>query len=316
MKKLLKAGVAAFAALTMAGSAIAADWTPPGPITLMIGFRAGGGADTQARLIAEALEAKLGWKFLPQQVTGKGGVNLLTELAKAPNDGTAIGMVVTESLGYNLATSGSKLTAEDFTGLTTTAGFQMGIVAKTDRGWKDMNDVIAAMRNGETISFGVMSPRLADLTYLLEKAQGVQFNMVNFKGGKAVLNAINAGDVDVGYVAGVQAKGVKAGELVDLASAIDKPLTLSPNAPTLQDLRVKFSAEGYFVFVGPKGMPAEAQKALGDAIASVASDPDAKVAGIINRAFGGPSIIKGAELDGVLKAAYDDAGALVAAVNE
>lgn len=61
---------------SFATGALAEDWTPPGPIKLMIAFAAGGCADTQARLIAEDLEAKLGWKFIPEQITGKGGMNL------------------------------------------------------------------------------------------------------------------------------------------------------------------------------------------------------------------------------------------------
>ena len=65
MKRILKSAVAALGLAAMATGAFAADWTPPGPIKLMIGFAAGGGADTQARLIAEALEAKMGLKFIP-----------------------------------------------------------------------------------------------------------------------------------------------------------------------------------------------------------------------------------------------------------
>ena len=71
----------------------AADWAPPGPIKLMIAFAAGGGADTQALLIAEEIEASTGWKFIPENVTGKGGVNLLNAMTvsythlRAPRDG-------------------------------------------------------------------------------------------------------------------------------------------------------------------------------------------------------------------------------------
>jgi tripartite-type tricarboxylate transporter receptor subunit TctC len=106
----------------------------------MIGFAAGGGADTQARLIAEALEEKMGWKFIPEQVTGKGGVTLLAAMKDQPNDGTVIGLVVTESLGYNLAAANSGTTPADFTGLSTTAGFQMGIVSLSSKGvWRIIN---------------------------------------------------------------------------------------------------------------------------------------------------------------------------------
>ena len=34
---------------------------------MMIAFKAGGGADTQARMIAEELEARHGWKIISEQ---------------------------------------------------------------------------------------------------------------------------------------------------------------------------------------------------------------------------------------------------------
>jgi tripartite-type tricarboxylate transporter receptor subunit TctC len=316
MKRIFKAGIAALGAAVVATSAFAADWTPPGPIKLMIGFKAGGGADTQARLIAEELEARMGWKFIPEQVPGKGGLNLANALKGQPNDGTAIGLVVTETLGYNMAAANAGMTPDDFTGLTTTAGFQMGVVARTDKGWATFDDMIAAAKAGQEVRFGAMSPKLADLAYLLGKAQGVDFNIVNVKGGKGVMNGVNAGDLDVGFMAGIQAKGVAAGDLVNLASALSVPLVQTPEAPTFGDLGVEFSADGYFVFIGPAGMPDEARAALSDAIASVVKDDSTKAGGLIKKAFGGPAIISGDALTQLLADDYASAGALLAAASE
>lgn len=223
MKRILKAAVAAASLAAMSTGAFASDWTPPGPIKLMIAFKAGGGADTQARLIAEDLEAKMGWQFIPEQVTGKGGMNLVMALKDQPNDGSVIGMVVTEAMGYNMKVADAGVTPSDYTAITTTAGFQMGVVSKTDKGWKSFDDMIAAAKEGP-LRFGAMSPKLADLAYLLGKAQGVEFNIVNVKGGKGVMNGVNAGDLDLGFMAGIQGKGVAAGDLVNLASALSEPL--------------------------------------------------------------------------------------------
>lgn len=316
MKRILKAGVVALGLALTATTAMAADWVPPGPIKMMIAFRAGGGADTQARLIAEALEAKLGWKFIPEQVTGKGGVNLLAALKDQPNDGTAIGMVVTESLGYNLAAANAGITPADFTGISTTAGFQMGIVSLSTKGWNTFADVVAAAKGGQDIRFGVMSPRLADLAYLLGKAQGIKLNIVSVKGGKAVMNGVNAGDLDVGFMAGIQGKGVAAGDLVNLASGLSTPLKQTPDAPTLANLGVGYNSDGYFVFVGPAGMPTEAREALATAIASVAADESTKAGGIIKKAFGGAATITGEELSTLLANGYKETASLLAAAAE
>jgi len=295
----------------------ATDWQPPGPVKLMIAFAAGGGADTQARLIAEEIEAASGWKFIPENVTGKGGLNLLNALKGQPNDGTVIGMAITESLGYNrVAAGGAGMKLSDFTALTTTAGFQMGLVAKTDSDFKSFEDVVTAARGGKAIRFGVMSPRLADLAYLLGKAHDVEFNIVSLKGGKAVMNALNAGDVDIGWGAGIQTKAVKAGDMVNLISAISRPLDVSPDAPLMTDVGVDFNAEGFFMFVAPGGMEDNVRSALADALSAVAANPETKAGGLILKAFGGAEVIKGDALDALLIDGTNASEALLKAASE
>ena len=205
MKSIFKTALAAtaiFAAGTL--GAVAEDWKPNGPIKMVIAFTAGGGADTSGRLIADEVTAATGWEIIPEQVTGKGGINALTALKDMPNDGSAIALIVTESAGYNLAAAkGSGMTPADFTGLTTTAGFQMGVVSKAETGWSSFQDMVDAAKGGKDIRFGVMSPKLADIAYLLAEANGVEFNIISVKGGRAVMNGVTAGDMDVGFMAGI-----------------------------------------------------------------------------------------------------------------
>ena len=172
----------------------------------------------------------------------------------------------------------------------------MGLVARTDKGWKTFDDMIAAAKT-EKLRFGVMSPRLADLAYMVGKANDVDFNIVSVKGGKAVMNGLNAGDLDIGWGAGIQTKAVKAGEMVNLLSGLSYKLDASPEAPLMKDVGVEFVADGYFLIAGPAGMPAEARDAIANAIADIVNDSSSKANGIINKAFGGPKVIMGADLD-------------------
>ncbi|WP_161594620.1 tripartite tricarboxylate transporter substrate-binding protein [Marimonas lutisalis] len=316
MKQFLKAAATALGLAAFATSAIASDWTPPGPIKMMIAFTAGGGADTQARLVAEDIEAKLGWQFIPEQVTGKGGMNLAMAIKDQPNDGTVIGMVVTETLGYNMRAANAGVEPSDFTAISTTAGFQMGIVSQSSKGWKTFADVVEAAKGGQEIRFGVMSPKLADLAYLLGKAQGVEFNIIQVKGGKAVMNGVMAGDMDLGFMAGIQAKGVAAGDLVNLASGLSEPLKQTPEAPTLADLGVQYNSDGYFAFIGPAGMPAEARDAIATAIADAISTEGNKSNGMITKAFGGPVVIAGDAFQVMAEKDFAAAGELMSAASE
>lgn len=315
MNKILKAItlIAIFSVASISGvQADGNDWKPSGPIKMIIAFAAGGGADTQARLIADDIQKATGWEVIPEQVTGKGGVNALVALMDMPADGTAIAMVVTESLGYNAAASkGSGIVPLGFTGLTTTAGFQMGVVAKANKGWDSFEDMLAEAKKGN-LRFGTMSPRLSDLAFLLGEAQGVEFNIVQVAGGRAVMNGVQAGDMDLGFMAGIQRKGVASGDLVNLASALSKPLVQTPDAPTFSDLGIQFNADGYFVFVAPGGMDPKARDAITAAI--VEATKSGQASEMINNAFGGAVTIQGAELDALLQNDFESATALMEAV--
>ncbi len=316
MNNFVKAAAAAMALTASTIGAAAQDWTPPGPIKLMIAFAAGGGADTQARLIAEDLEAELGWNFIPEQVTGKGGLNLAMAIKDEPADGTVIGMVVAETLGYNMYVAEAGVTPEDFTAITTTAGFQMGIVARAEKGWTDFADVLAAAKGGEAIRFGTMSDKLSDLAYLLGRENGTEFNIVQVRGGRDVLNGVNAGDMDLGFMAGIQTAGVASGELVNLASALSTPLEQTPDAPMMSAFGVDYNADGYFMFIGPAGMPDAVRAALARAIEGVVTRDGSKSNGMITKAFGGPAVLQGEVLDGFLAAEWAAAEALLAEASQ
>lgn len=317
MTSILSSLCMAAALAAAAATANASDWIPPGPIKMLIGFHAGGGADTQARFIAEELEKRHGWVVIPKQVTGKGGLNLAAALKSAPADGTVIGIAVTETFGYNMAAApNAGMTPTDFTGLTTTAGFQMGVVSLREKGWSTIEDAFAEAEGGAQLRFGVMSPRLADIAYLLGKANGVAFNIVEVRGGRAVLDGVNAGDLDLGFMAGIQSNGVAAGDLVNLASALSEPLKQTPEAPTFADLGMSFNSDGQFVFVAPAGLPGDVQKALASAISDVVSDPETEAGQLIAKAFGGPVVVTGDALQAQMAADYVAARELLLAASQ
>lgn len=311
--------VAAATIFTVAGlGASAQGWTPPGPVTIKIGFGAGGGADSMSRLLAQELGTRLGWEVIPENVAGRGGMAVLMELLGEPADGLTIGVSVTDSFTYQLLTAeGIDFTADDFTFLSTLTGSQMGIVARSDRGWTTFWDVIEAARAGENISVGVMNDKLADATYALGAANGVEFTSVLVQGGRAGLNGVIAQDVDVAWVAGLQAPGVAAGDLVNLLAAEDTPLSASPDAPLVSEFNVPFSSFGAsFLVFGPPDMPEEIVSAYTSAIAEILSDPDSQLVAMLNNTFSGPQVVQGDDLRALVARRAVEAAALLAAIGE
>jgi tripartite-type tricarboxylate transporter receptor subunit TctC len=309
---LMLVAIAAFAMLPALTAF--AEWTPGGPIKLLVAFRAGGGTDTQARMIAEELEARKGWKIIPGNVTGKGGAVLAKKIKDEPNDGLTIGMAVTETFSYGMiAAKNPGYSADDFTYLTTTTGSQMGVVAMTGNGWKNFDDVVAATKGGKQMRFGVMSPKLADGAYLLGKQYGVDFNIVMLKGGKGVMNALNAGDIDIGWGAGIQTKAVLAGDMINLLSGETTRLHISPDAPTMTEIGVPYDFGAKFVFFAPAGIPEEARTTLSSAIGEIINDKSTKASQFVTKAFSGPLVIAGDELTRHIKGKITASRELMAA---
>jgi tripartite-type tricarboxylate transporter receptor subunit TctC len=282
---------------------------------MLIAFAAGGGADTQARMIASEIEAAKGWKIIPEQATGKGGLNAVKALNTEPADGSAIAMIVTETLGYNSAAAGTA-GPDAATPITTTAGTEMAVVALAEKEYGTLADVIDAAKGGAEIRFGTMSPALSDLAYVIGKENGVEFNIVQVRGGRAVMDGLNAGDMDIGFGAGIQARAVAAGDMVELASAKTGPLAGTPDAPTLDDFGVAFTNDTMFMIVGPAGLDPAARDAIANAIAEVLGADGSEAAGFIQKGFGGVKMIQGEDLTGLIANAYEQANGLLDASSE
>ena len=313
MKRLLPLGLLAAVAFVPSAQA---EWKPAGPITLNIGFKAGGGTDTQARLIGEALQAKKGWKFIYKNVTGKGGANLARTLKGGASDGLTLGMAVTSTFTYQpLISKKAGYSSSDFDYIITTAPTQMGLVVRADTGWKTVDDMVSAAKGGKQLKFAIMSPRLADAAYLIGEKYGIKFNNVKARGGRGVLNGLMAKDVDIGFIAGIHVKGVKAGELVNLLSAESSRLTMSPEVPTLKEIGIPYDFGVTFIVFAPKGVPADAKAAIAAAFTEVLSDENSKARKFVQRAFGTPPLQSGADLDKKIGKELADNKKILATIN-
>ena len=307
-----KGAVAALALVALTGTAQAEDWKPSGPIKMMVAFQAGGGVDTMARLLAEELSARQGWDIIPENLPGKGGATMAAELKDEPADGLSIGVTVDEATTYGVqAIRNPGYTIEDFDYISTITGTQMGVIAKSSRGWKNLGDVIDAAKAGEKITFGAMSPMLADAIYIIGKNNGVEFTTVMVKGGKGGLNGVVADDLDVAWAAGVQTPGVKAGDIVNLVSAEASPLKISPDAPMVSDYNVPFVFGSKFIVTAPAGLPDDVKATYMAAIADILNDPESKVSAFANKAFSGPVVIQGDDLRSAVDALYESYGTLL-----
>jgi tripartite-type tricarboxylate transporter receptor subunit TctC len=257
-------------------AALAADF-PTKPITLIVGFAAGGQTDVQARAVANAASKELGQPIVVVNRPGMAATLGPAQMAEtaAPD-------------GYTLAVLPATLTRiphvnkvkfdprKDFTLLLKVTSFNFGLVVKADSPFKSIHQLIDYARaNPGKLSYGTSgvggSPHIA--VERLSKATGVEFNMVPFSGATPIFQNIMGGHVDFSAEAGF-GPFVDDGRFRVLALFSDKRLPNRPQWTTLREEKIDVVAESWWGLGGPKGMDPKVAKVLHDAFKKALNDPE------------------------------------------
>jgi|WetSurMetagenome_2_1015567.scaffolds.fasta_scaffold268322_1 tripartite-type tricarboxylate transporter receptor subunit TctC len=170
-------------------------------LSIIVPYNAGGGADTDARILAPLLEKKLS---IPVQVVNKPGAGTqvgMTELTSAKPDGYTIllghfpGTVTT----YLDSTRQTAYNRKNFAAIAFTCSEPFTFIVAKDSPHKSMKDVIDyAKANPEKFKVAVtgilLPPHLSVLE--LEKQTGVKFATVHFDGAAPGRTAFLGGHTD------------------------------------------------------------------------------------------------------------------------
>ena len=312
LNKLAKKIAVAALALSQLALPAFADWAPSGPIKLLIGFGAGGGTDTQARLLATEIEARKGWRIIPENMDGAGGAVMAAHLKTLPPDGLTVGLALDSTFSF-ASIGNDTLELGDFTFIVTTAASQTGVIARKDSGWSTMADVAAAAQAGERIVWNNYSPQTELASEVIADKLGIEVNHVRGSGGKSGVDALVARDANLAWGGGAQRGLVDAGELVILLSAEDQPLVQNPDGQTVADLGISSTFGFKFVLAAPAGLPDAARDAIASAVAEVITDTGTETAAFIAKQYPPAAVvISGEELSRQLAQQLADNKAMLA----
>jgi tripartite-type tricarboxylate transporter receptor subunit TctC len=269
MRKTVFLGIALLALTSTADAA----W-PEKPITITVGFGAGGTTDVVARAVADIVSKKLGQPVIIENKPGAGGAVAVTTLKSMPADG--YNLVATTSttvtldpqmtpLGFGLA---------DFTYIAATGEFPEAFIAKPESGWKTLADAFSAIKAAggkSTYSSSTSLDRM--VTTVLGKKLGLSLVPVPTRSGAEVVTQVLGGHTQLGYSSGAYYPQAKEGKIAVLAVLGEQRLKAMPNTPTLKELGYGLSSVNLVLFIAPKNLPADVAKTLIDAFAAANADP-------------------------------------------
>ncbi|WP_368417249.1 Bug family tripartite tricarboxylate transporter substrate binding protein [Falsiroseomonas sp.] len=241
-----------------------AAW-PDRPIRLIVPFAPGGGTDTTARIVAQALTERLGQSVVVENRAGAGGAIGMAQAAQAPPDGNTLvmGHVATHVVNMAVQANPGYDTARDFVtlGITSTAANILVVNPNRQGGIRSVQDFVAACRAkpGE-LSYGtagIGSPAHITTALFLRTA-GVEAQHVPYRGGAPATTDLVAGNLDFMFSGASDCiPHIRSGRLRGIAAASGKRLSGAPEIPTIAESGYPdFAFEIWHVLSARAGTPA------------------------------------------------------------
>jgi tripartite-type tricarboxylate transporter receptor subunit TctC len=290
--KTLSTAVAAGALLPSA--AFAQTKWPTQPVKVILPFGAGGVADVTARIVGEKLGAKLGQRFVIENVPAAGGIQAAQNVLREPADGNTValfsnGTAVSVGLFNKLAFDPVK----QFAPVSSMGFFDFIFVTGASKPYKTMGDLLKFARaNPGKLNIGtIVIGSTQNLTGQLFKSMaGVDAAIVPFKTTPDLMLATMNGDIDLMIDAYAAVKtNVADGKLRALGSSGPTRSEAHPDIPTVAEGGVPgFDVVSWNAFFVKADTPKEVIATLNAAMREVLSDPDTRKRalelGIVTRA--------------------------------
>jgi len=276
------------------------------PITLLVSYPAGGGADVMARLIAPRLSDALGQPVVDENKPGASGTIAAAQVARAAPDGTmllldassfAVNPSLFDKLPYDTATAFAPLAVLALypNVLVCTPSFEAKTLADVLRMAREQPGKLAYASSGNG-----SAQHLAGA--LFEAMAKVEMSHIPYRGGGPALNDVMGGQVPLFFANVASSLGhIQSGRLRPLAVTSKLRSRALPELPSMDEAGLK----GYEVLewnpvLAPAGVPAAVRAKLAAAIRKAMADPEvlARVRAFGGEAFGGGEVEAAAFLKG------------------
>ncbi|MGG5889714.1 Bug family tripartite tricarboxylate transporter substrate binding protein [Falsiroseomonas sp. HC035] len=266
------------AGLGLPFAAQAQAW-PERPVTLVVGYGAGGATDIIARTFAERMQPLLSQPMVVQNQPGAGGTIASDRVAKAAPDGHTIMLIANaHAVAPGLYARLPYDTAGDFAAVFFAGNSANALVVPVASPDRDLAALVArgkaAARPLQTGSAALAGWQPAH--QIMKEAFGLTLEHVPYRSGPQGQADLIAGRLDfmVSNVLEV-AEHVRGGRLRALAVTSPTRSPMLPEVPTVAELGVAaLQSDSWFGFLAPRNTPPAALERLHAAFTQVAAVPE------------------------------------------
>lgn len=275
-------------AVAAAGLAAAplAGWSqafPSRPIRIVLGVPPGTATDLTARPVFEAVAHKLGQPIVIDNKAAANGVVAAELVAAAPADGHTLLFLASSvfTISPHVVKGIRWNPLRDFTPVVEVGSTPLAFVVAANSPIRSLAALLSEARaHPGKLKAGMPVMSMGQFAVnMLEDAQKLQFLAVPYKGAAETMNAVLAGEIDIG-VAGVGALTSQLGTgggLRALAVTTTDRIGLLPQVPAVRELVPGFDAGSWFGLFGPAGMDARTVATLNKAVNEAIATPAMKM---------------------------------------
>ncbi len=257
-----------------------AQWSPPGPIRILVGFAPGGAADITARIAGEAIQRRTGHSIVVESRTGALGFIAAQAVARAPADGLTLGIVIMGTMGVAPVVPGSNIPLDldrELSLVCNLAGTPMALIARPDAPYDSVAGLVAHARTrpGELTyaSTGNGSTNQLAAEHFAHET-GLKLTHVAYRGGAPAIMDVAAKRIDLFFanIAEV-APFIQDGRVRALGLAATAPSPLVPELPLLTKDYPALDMNNWFGLAGPAGIPEDRLAVLAKLFTEAMTDP-------------------------------------------
>jgi tripartite-type tricarboxylate transporter receptor subunit TctC len=278
LSTVFKRAALVLAAACLAPLAQAQDY-PNKPVTIVVGYAAGGGVDFVARLLAEKLADRLKQPVVIENRPSVGAVVASTYVSKAKPDGYTLMMGAPGPIIFNHALN-DKLPygPRDFAPISIMSNSALVLLVNANNPARNVQELVAQSRaNPDKANYGASSASFQLATELFNRRTGAKFTHIPYKGANESVQAVMAGDVSMVLAdTGPAVTGLQSGRVKALAVTSAERLKDLPNVPTLAELGVDLKVSLWIGLLAPAATPADIVKRLHEEVVRIVDMPDVK----------------------------------------
>ena len=216
---------------------------PSKPIRWISPFAAGGNYDLTSRLVGEAMGRRLGQTVIVDNRPGAGGIVGAEAAANAPADGYTVVMGSFSVLFVAPYLAGKPSMVPLFTPISLLSTVPMIIVAKPGGRFANIRAALAeAKAKPGTVTIGHAGNGTTNHIAILrlQVNEGVQFNIIPYKGSGPGLNDLMGGQIDL-YMDQLTTSlpHIKSGKMIGMLAMSPDRVPQLPDMPSLKDIGSK-----------------------------------------------------------------------------